>query len=99
MCKELIEYAVAEMFAYMEANKLDPSVNHCVRDSTLGKLIPGTCHATTLFEIDEHNHADSELLVGAVHCTFDWTPSPGGTGGAVWHYDEVDGWKFVQAFE
>lgn len=99
MSKELIEYAIAEMFAYMESNGLKPEENHCVRASTGDKLIPSTCQATIEFEVGEDDHAESELLVGAEHCTFDWTPSPGGTGGVVWHYDELDGWKFVQVYE
>ena len=99
MSKELIEFAIAEIFAYMEDNNLKPEENHCVRATTGEEPEPSTCQATTTFTVTEDGHGESLLNATVEHCTFDWTPSPGGSGGAVWHYSSVDGWKFVQAFE
>ena len=95
---DLANYAYAEMMEFMESNLLDPQNNYCFRESTGEEKIPSSCEATTVFTVDEHGHGLSDIAE-TEHCSFDWTPSPGGTGGAVWHYDKADGWKFVKSYE
>ena len=95
---ELAQYAYEEMMSYLESNNLDPQENYCYRETTGEEKIPSTCHSTKDYSVDESGHGITPMAE-TEHCTFDWTPSPGQTGGVVWHYDQNDGWKFVKAYE
>ena len=94
----LTEYAYQEMMEYLETEELDPQENYCFRETTGDQQTPSRCSATTDYSVDQSGHGISPIAE-AEHCSFDWTPSPGGTGGAVWHYDQKDGWKFVKSYE
>lgn len=96
--QELADYAHQEMMDYCKIHNLDPQTVYIFRNSTHGQKVQSTCGATTDFQTGEDGHGIAPIAK-AEDCSFDWTPSPGGTGGVVWHYSAQDGWKFVQAFE